>query len=68
MTISGNAIRIKKCREKKALLGLERVEIALGADLLDRLREEAQYQRIPLPRLIEAIVADHLHSGKRIWC
>ena len=67
MTISGNAIRIQRCREKKARYGLERVEITLGKDIAERLREEARYQKIPFHRLIGAILADHLRSGRRIW-
>jgi hypothetical protein len=67
ITISGNANRIKRCREKKAALGLERIEICLRGDLLDRLREDANYQGVPFPRLIEAVLIAHLHSRKRIW-
>lgn len=67
MTISRNAMRIQKCREKKARLGMERVEILLGGDVLDRLREDAKYQGIPFPRLIEAVLIAHFQSGKRIW-
>jgi predicted DNA binding CopG/RHH family protein len=67
MTISGNARRIQRCREKKSRLGMERVEICLGGDLLDRLKEDARYQGIPFPRLIESVLIAHLQSGKRIW-
>lgn len=67
MSISGNATRIQRCREKKARLGMERVEITLENDILERLREEARYQQISFPRLIEAILADHFHKGRRIW-
>lgn len=67
VTISGNATRIQRCREKKAALGLERIEITLGSDLVDRLREEAQFQQVPLPRMIEAVLRAHIHSGKRVW-
>ena len=67
MTISGNARRIQRCREKKAALGMERIDVILEGDLVDRLREEAQYQKVPFSRLIEAILITHLQSGKRIW-
>lgn len=67
MTISGNAARIQRCREKKARLGMERIEIALENDIVKRLREEARYQQVPFPRLIEAILVDHFRNGRRIW-
>lgn len=68
MSVTGNtAERVRKCRERKAKQGLERIEITLGEDVLDRLREEALYQRISLPRLVAAILADHLNRGKRVW-
>ena len=68
MSVTGNAAeRVRRCREKKTKLGLERIEITLGGDLVDRLREEAKYQHIPLPRLITAILSDHIHGGKRVW-
>ena len=66
MSVTGNAAeRVRKCRKRKAKQDLERIEITLGEDLSDRLREDAECQRIPLPRLIAAILADHLHSEKK---
>ena len=67
MTISGNATRIQRCREKKSRLGMERIEICLGGDLVDHLKEEARYQQVPFPRLIEVILANHFRNGRRIW-
>jgi hypothetical protein len=35
--------------------------------VFDRLHEEARYQKVSVHRLIEAILTDHLNSGKRVW-
>ncbi len=41
--------------------------IVLEEDVFDRLHEEARYQKVSVHRLIEAILTDHLNSGKRVW-